>query len=108
MNGNRSVSTVDLGNGMTVLVETDASLATDRLEGALPRDVIRMIEEVGRAAKAAAQALAPDTFSLEFGVEVGGEAGIPFITKGTAAANFTVSLEWSKDSAAGAGASQSS
>lgn len=31
---------------------------------------------------------------LEFGVNVGGEAGVPFITKGTVGANFKVALKW--------------
>ena len=31
---------------------------------------------------------------LEFGVNVGGEAGVPFITKGTIGANFKVALKW--------------
>ncbi|MEI6381218.1 MAG: CU044_2847 family protein [Cyanobacteriota bacterium ELA615] len=31
--------------------------------------------------------------SLEFGIEVGGEPGIPYITKGTAKSNIKVTLE---------------
>lgn len=36
----------------------------------------------------------PKTFEIEFGIDVGGEAGIPFITKGTMSANFKVKLGW--------------
>ena len=36
----------------------------------------------------------PKGCSLEFGINVGGEAGIPFITKGTIAANFKVTITW--------------
>jgi|SRR3569833_1922612 len=36
----------------------------------------------------------PSECSLEFGIAVGGEAGIPFVTKGTAEANFKVSVKW--------------
>ena len=32
--------------------------------------------------------------AIEFGVNVGGEAGVPFVTKGTVGANFKISLKW--------------
>jgi len=37
----------------------------------------------------------PSKVSLEFGIGVGGEAGIPFVAKGTVQAQFKVSIEWS-------------
>ena len=39
----------------------------------------------------------PAEVSLEFGVDVGAEAGFPFITKGSAGANFKVSFTWKKE-----------
>jgi len=33
---------------------------------------------------------------VEFGVELGGKAGIPFVTEGTANANFKVTLSWKR------------
>lgn len=36
----------------------------------------------------------PDKVTLEFGVQFGGEAGIPFVAKGTAQASAKVSAEW--------------
>jgi hypothetical protein len=36
----------------------------------------------------------PSSCSLEFGIDVGGEVGIPFITKGTIEANFKVTIGW--------------
>ncbi len=36
----------------------------------------------------------PDKVTLEFGIQMGGEAGIPFVTKGTAQANVKVTAEW--------------
>lgn len=36
----------------------------------------------------------PTECSIEFGVNVGGEAGVPFITKGTVGANFKVTIKW--------------
>ncbi|MGQ3684305.1 MAG: CU044_2847 family protein [Candidatus Loosdrechtia sp.] len=38
--------------------------------------------------------IAPEKVTLAFGLQIGGEAGIPFITKGTAQANVTVNIEW--------------
>ena len=38
--------------------------------------------------------IAPKSCSIEFGVDVGGEAGIPLITKGTIGANFKVTVCW--------------
>jgi hypothetical protein len=38
--------------------------------------------------------LPPREFELEFGVSVGGEAGVPFVTKGTVDTNFKVKITW--------------
>jgi hypothetical protein len=40
----------------------------------------------------------PAEIGMEFGIDVGGEAGIPFVTKGTINANFKVSVNWTLDS----------
>lgn len=37
---------------------------------------------------------APEKVTVEFGLQVGGEAGVPFVTKGTTQANVKVSLSW--------------
>lgn len=36
-----------------------------------------------------------DKVTLEFGIEIGGEAGIPYITKGTAKSNLKIQVECS-------------
>ena len=36
----------------------------------------------------------PDEMQLEFGLKLGGEAGVPFVAKGKAEANFAVRLTW--------------
>ena len=36
-----------------------------------------------------------DKIRLEFGVEIGGEAGIPYLTKGTAKSNLKITVECS-------------
>jgi hypothetical protein len=38
--------------------------------------------------------LTPNKVTLEFGLQLGGEAGVPFVTKGTAEANVKVTIEW--------------
>jgi hypothetical protein len=38
----------------------------------------------------------PEEIGIEFGVDVGAEGGIPFITKGSIGANFKISLVWRK------------
>ena len=36
----------------------------------------------------------PTKVALEFGIDVEGEAGVPFVTKGSIGANFKISMEW--------------
>jgi fibronectin type 3 domain-containing protein len=36
-----------------------------------------------------------DKVSLEFGIELGGEAGVPYVTKGTAKSNLKITVECS-------------
>jgi len=40
------------------------------------------------------QANPPSKVTLEFGLQVGGETGIPLVTKGSAQANIKVAIEW--------------
>jgi hypothetical protein len=37
---------------------------------------------------------APEKVSLEFGLHLGGKAGVPFVTEGSAQANVKVTVEW--------------
>lgn len=39
----------------------------------------------------------PSEFEMEFGISLGAEAGLPFITKGTAGTNFKVKVKWAAD-----------
>jgi hypothetical protein len=47
------------------------------------------------AVKQAADVVKPTEVELTFGVTLGGEAGIPFVAKGTAEANVAITLKWS-------------
>jgi hypothetical protein len=40
------------------------------------------------------KALRPGEVEIEFGVELGGEMGIPLVSKGEAKANFKVTMKW--------------
>ena len=40
------------------------------------------------------QANPPSKVTLEFGLQVGGETGIPLVTKGSAQANIKAAIEW--------------
>jgi hypothetical protein len=65
-------------------------------------EVGRRFEEVKGVVKTIATSLGEalvevpqyDEVSLEFGVKVGGKAGIPFVTEGSAEANFKISIKW--------------
>ncbi len=38
-----------------------------------------------------------DKVTLQFGIRVGGEAGVPYVTKGTAESNLSITVECSFD-----------
>ena len=38
--------------------------------------------------------MSPSKVQMEFGLQAGGETGIPFVTKGTTQANVKVTIEW--------------
>jgi hypothetical protein len=39
----------------------------------------------------------PEKVTVEFGIKLAGEAGVPMLTKASGEANFKVSIEWKKD-----------
>ncbi len=49
--------------------------------------------------KSMADLRSPSKVTMEFGLQAGGETGVPFVTKGTTQANVKVTIEWdlSKD-----------
>lgn len=46
--------------------------------------------------------LVPSKLAIEFGIQAGGETGVPFVTKGSAQANVKVLVEWELDKSNGA------
>jgi len=95
---------VKADKGKAVLVMVESSRAAFRACNAgMPRlldgaeELGGQLESVAALAKSglgALQAAAPGKIGLGFGVELGGEAGVPLVTKGTARANFKVVLTW--------------
>jgi hypothetical protein len=53
--------------------------------------------------KEAASAVKPSQVELSFGVTLGGEAGVPFVAKGSAQANVSITLTWNPDSSSSSG-----
>ena len=58
------------------------------------KEQLTSVAALARTALSVLQSASPGKVELEFGVELGGEAGIPLVTKGTAKANFKVVLTW--------------
>lgn len=51
-------------------------------------------EAIFKAVKGAVNKVKPDELTLEFGLMLGGEAGVPFVAKGKAEANVGITMRW--------------
>jgi hypothetical protein len=60
-----------------------------------------LVAQLANSALDSLRAMKISEGTIEFGVELGGEMGVPLITKGEARANFKITLTW-KDPKAGA------
>ena len=79
--------------------EVVAQAAEDSLVKATPErlDKVAAVAEVVGATfvqRIMSMTSRPTSCTFEFGVNIGGEVGIPFITKGTAGAEFKVTIGW--------------
>jgi hypothetical protein len=95
-----------------VEVQTFASLPEqnrDELRGFSVGDASDRLKEAGEAVALTCEAvmsqlrsslgqLAPDEVELQFGLSLGGEVGIPVITKATTEATLSVTAKWTKAS----------
>lgn len=74
-----------------------SSTAIEKLSGRL-KDLRILMKPVSAVSNAIWEALLtanrPDEIEVEFGVEIGAEAGLPLITTGSAKAHFTIKLNW--------------
>ena len=78
----------------------DVSKRTARFRSAVSSTIKGYTEILLEAVQAGSVSnLTPSKVTMEFGIQAGGETGIPFVTKGTAQANVKVTIEWdlSKD-----------
>ncbi|MEA5467812.1 CU044_2847 family protein [Spirulina sp. 06S082] len=72
----------------------DIQARTDRLKSVISSTVKGYSQTILSSIKDASEELKPSKITLEFGLQLGGETGIPLVTKGTAQANVAVTIEW--------------
>ena len=104
------VSVDDGAGGATVLVEADRAdipgglvLASAPAPGQAAARAARslsasldQLEPLVRTVKDKLVASAPENFTVEFGVKLGGESGI-ILAKGTAEVNFKITMSWTRE-----------
>jgi hypothetical protein len=72
----------------------DIQERSDRLRVEIAKTVRGYSRMILDTVKDSTEQLQPSKITLQFGIQAGGETGIPFVTKGTAQANVTVTIEW--------------
>jgi hypothetical protein len=88
------VDEADVPEGELELASSGAGTVAARARRALQDSLADIVPAV-RAVHQGLQAAAPDEFTVEFGLNVGGESGL-VIAKGTVEVNFTVSMTWKR------------
>ena len=94
-NENTAIFEVDeseISGEMVLAATPDAGKAAEVATVSLD-DALAQAEPTLRRLADRLRAMSPDEVSLEFGLKVGGEAGVIF-AKGTAEVNFVVRLAW--------------
>jgi hypothetical protein len=84
----------DSGELQAVSNIDDIVARTEQFTKGLINTVQSCTEVVLDAVKAGTEKVKPSKIQLEFGVQLGGEKGIPFVAKGTAQANIKINIEW--------------
>jgi hypothetical protein len=103
------VAVDDVAGGPVVLVESDRNDIAGGLTLAAPEPgqaaakasrslaaSLEQLEPVLRTVKDKLVASAPEHFTVEFGVKLGGETGI-IVAKGTAEVNLKITLTWDRE-----------
>jgi hypothetical protein len=90
---------IDLGNNVKIHVDATQLGGRQKVAELAPlptKDLIDAVEGVARLLVESLQRIQPTKASVEFGVEIGLEAGhlTALICKGTGKANLKISLEW--------------
>jgi len=99
---------VDSREGAVLLVEADRADVPGRLVLASPQPgaaaakaaqslstSLEQLEPLLRTIRERLAASAPEQFTVEFGVKLGGETGI-ILAKGTAEVNLTITMTWER------------
>ena len=85
--GHSGVLAGRVGDGPIPIPSADAPEFNKALEGVVPAAEMLL----ARLAKLATK---PKEVGLEFGIKMGGRAGLPFVTEGSAEAHFVVKVTW--------------
>jgi hypothetical protein len=88
------VDKLDIPGDEVVLAAAGPGKAVAELPGKLEAG-LRAIRPVVAELVEALKGSGPETISVEFGVKIGGEAGV-ILARGTAEVNFKVALEWKR------------
>lgn len=56
--------------------------------------IMNICAEVYKKYEAASTSVRPGQIEIEFGIKIGGETGIPFVSKGAAEATIKVTAKW--------------
>jgi hypothetical protein len=94
--------TTDLGFSIEIASpgeEFALESARDRLVEATRDKIAQIADVIGGAAESMLENLKklpekPTEIAIEFGINVGAEGQVPFVTKGSIGANFKVTLTW--------------
>jgi hypothetical protein len=92
---------------LTQLPPAIVQLDDGSLASASPKDVLDKLTEVGQRVALVCQSvyerakeemgeMAPNELTLEFGVTLGGSAGVPFVSHGKAEGTFKVTAKWTR------------
>ena len=91
------------GEPVFVLVESDEVAGDSPREASMSEEIARRFEDVLIPVSAIANAVVralksanPGELTVEFGIELGGSAGIPMITKHEGKANLKVQIKWQR------------
>lgn len=91
--------------GMAFFETTPAPTIRDAARGVVePADSAKIADVLGSLTRtaelimASMKAAGPDELTVQFGVKISAELGLPFISKGAADSNINVTLKWSKTS----------
>ncbi len=85
----------DVPGGLTLAAAPEPGRAAARAARSLSAS-LEQLEPVLRTVKEKLVASAPEHFTVEFGVKLGGESGI-ILAKGTAEVNLKITMTWDRD-----------